>query len=264
MDDGLKQYDDTEPRQEPEKRHFEDLVVLGNAVPDEISDNRKTVCTVAFSEECGLVRIYPVPTDAPMKRWKVVSIPLERNPKDSRKESWKIQGSRAEWDTLSQKIKVTGELSRPKKLDLISRLKEKYSYGCIEDMNEQKTSLGLIVPEIIGKKFEERKDVDTTIQSTLVDKDLFMTIRNYAIRPVISYRCPECKSKNPHKQGVLEWGAYEWLRKGDDRDQLWENLHIGDPDYDHVFLVGNMNLHRSSFMIISLFRFKMRDTQETI
>ena len=56
MQDGLKQYDDTEPEPGLEKRHFEDLVVLGNAVPDEISDSRKTVCTVAFSQ---MLKMYP-------------------------------------------------------------------------------------------------------------------------------------------------------------------------------------------------------------
>ena len=257
MQDGLKRYDDTESGQEPEKRHFEDLVVLGNAVPDEISDGRKAVCTAAFSEERGLMRIYPVPTDAGMKRWNVVSVPLERNPQDSREESWKIQGSKAEWPTLSQKIKVARTLSKRERLDLFSRLKKEHGYGCIEDINEQRTSLGVIVPEILGKKFEKRKDVDTSVQTTLVNKDLFMTVRNYAIRPVVSYRCPDCKSKNPHRQGVLEWGAYEWLRKEENPDRLWDNLRLADPEYDRAFLVGNMNLHRSSFMIISVFRFKM-------
>lgn len=128
--------------------------------------------------------------------------------------------------------------------------------GCIEDMNNQRTSLGIIVPKILDKKFEKRKGFDDTIQATLIDKELFMTVRNYAIRPVVTYRCPECRTKNPHRQGVREWGAYEWLRKERDADRLWDNLHLGDPEYDQAFLVGNMNLHRSSFMIISVFRFK--------
>ena len=126
MSEGLKQYDDAEPKQELERKYFEGLIVLGAAVPDEISDNRKTVCTVAFSKEYGMIRIYPVPVDAPMKRWDVVSIPLERNPKDNRKESWKIQGSKAEWDALPRKIQKKGKLSRKKQVDLISHLKENY------------------------------------------------------------------------------------------------------------------------------------------
>ena len=232
---------------------------MGNAVPDEISDNRKTVCTVAFSKEHGMIRIYPVPPSSPMKRWNVIDVPLERNSRDSRKESWKIQGSKTEWNTLSNKIKVKRSLSRSEWVELVEYLKANCSYGCIEDMNDQKISLGIIIPKIIDKKFEERKNVDSTVQSTLVNDNLFMTIRNYGVRPVVSYSCPKCRTRRQyHKQGILEWGVYEWLRKNyDSKEQMWKNLHIDESGYDQSFLVGNMNLHRSRFMIISVFRYKL-------
>ena len=259
MSEGLKQFDDKKQEPEIEKKYFEDLIVLGNAVPDEISDNRKTVCTVAFSKEHGLIRIYPVPPYSPMKRWNVVSLPLERNTKDSRDESWKIQGSKTEWETLSDKIIVKRKLSRKEWVELITYLKENHSYGCIEDINDKKLSLGIIVPKIIDKNLEKRKNVDSTVQTTLVNDDLFMTIQNYGVRPVITYSCPHCRTKKQqHKQGVLEWGVYEWLRYNPvEKDQVWDNLHIDESGYDQTFLVGNMNLHRSRFLIISIFRYKL-------
>ncbi len=155
MSKGLKAFDDVKVETTVEKKYFEDLIVLGNAVPDEISDNRKTVCTVAFSKEHGLIRIYPVPPYSPMKRWNVVSLPLERNTKDSRDESWKIQGSKTEWETLSDKIIVKRKLSRKEWVELITYLKENHSYGCIEDINDKKLSLGIIVPKIIDKNLEK-------------------------------------------------------------------------------------------------------------
>lgn len=97
----------------PEKITIDDCIVLGNAVPDEISDNRRTVCTAAYSERLGLIRIYPVPPNANMNRWEIVEIPLERNPKDNRRESWKIQGSHTEWSKIPNLIK---HRKRPKKL----------------------------------------------------------------------------------------------------------------------------------------------------
>ena len=259
MAEGLKAFDNTKTGSEIEKKYFKDLIVLGNAVPDEISDHRKTVCTVAFSEEHGLIRIYPVPPNAPMKRWNVVSLPLERNIKDSRQESWKIQRSNTEWNTLSDKIDVQRHLSRREWVALIKRLKKNHSYGCIEDINDKRLSLGIIIPKIIDKKLEKRKGVDPTVQTTLINDKLFMTIKNYAVRPVISYSCPNCRTqKHQHSQGVLEWGVYEWLRNNpNNKEQIWDNLHIDELGYDLVFLVGNMNLHRSSFMIISIFRYKI-------
>ena len=213
------------------------------------------------SNHHGLIRIYPVPPYSPMKRWNVVSLPLERNTKDSRDESWKIQGSKTEWETLSDKIIVKRKLSRKEWVELITYLKENHSYGCIEDINDKKLSLGIIVPKIIDKNLEKRKNVDSTVQTTLVNDDLFMTIQNYGVRPVITYSCPHCRTKKQqHKQGVLEWGVYEWLRYNPvekDQDQVWDNLHIDESGYDQTFLVGNMNLHRSRFLIISIFRYKL-------
>ena len=259
MSEGLNPFDDTKGGPEIEKKYFEDLIVLGNAVPDEISDHRITVCTVAFSKEHGLIRIYPVPPNSPMNhRWNVVSLPLERNTRDTRDESWKIQGSKTEWDTLSNKIKLKRKLSRDEWVELIGYLKEHHSYGCIEDINDKKLSLGIIVPKIIDKKLEKRKNVDTAFQTTLVNDDLFMTINNYGVRPVISYSCPKCRTKKQqHDQGVLEWGVYEFLRKEQIHpDQVWNNLSLDDSKYDKIFLVGNMNRYRNKFLIISIFRYK--------
>lgn len=259
MSKELKQFDDATSEPKIEKKYFQNLIVLGNAVPDEISGHRITVCTVAYSHECGLIRIYPVPPTAPMKRWNVVSLYLERNPQDNRSESWKIHDSKAKWDTLSDQITVEGKLPRKKRIELIESLKKNHSYGCIEDINDKKLSLGIISPQIIDHRFEERTNKTTTVQSKLIDTDLFMTINNYPIRPVISYRCPECRvTKQMHNQGVLEWGIYEWLRQyPKNKEQVWENLQLDNPEYDTTFLVGNMNRYRSSFLIISILRYKI-------
>ncbi len=259
MSDGLKEFDDRRKESvEIEKKYFEDLIVLGNAVPDEISDNRKTVCTVAYSEEYGLIRIYPVPPWVPLKRWNIVSIPLERNPQDNRMESWKIQDSKKDWHKLSEKIQVKRKLSRKEWVELIEKLKKEYSYGCIEELNRKKLSLGIIVPRIISKELERRKEQDSTVQKSLDYDEQFLTIQNYKVRPKISYRCPNCETKNPHNQGVIEWGVYEWLRSNQaNMEQVWDNLHIGESGYDQSFLVGNMNRYRNGFMIISVFRYKV-------
>lgn len=255
---GLKAFDYThKEEQKIEKKFFEDLIVLGNAVPDEISDNRITVCTVAYSKEHGLIRIYPVPPKSPMQRWSVVSVPLERNLKDNRVESWKIQGSKDEWPTISNKITWKRKLSRDEWVSLVEQLKKEFGYGCIEELNDKKLSLGIIVPKILDKTIEQRKEKDSSIQRTLINQDLFMTIKNYPVRPKVKYQCPKCQ-KDSHNQGVLEWGVYEFLRTSPDKmDGVWDNLRMNDPEYDKSFLVGNMNLYRNSFMIISIFRYKM-------
>lgn len=237
---------------------IDDLIVLGNAAPDEISDNRKTVCTAGYSPTHGMIRIYPVPPNASMHRWNIVEVPLERNLKDTRLESWKVQGSKSEWDRLANKIKVKRKLDREEWVALIDELHSKFGVGCVEELNEKRLSLGLIKPETFEPRFEKRDKHDPSAQMSLFAKEPFLTIHNYDIQPRITYRCSSCRAKNPHDQQVLEWGVYEWIRKNPDKkEQAWKNLHIGEPGYETSFLVGNMALHRTSFMIISIFRYKV-------
>ena len=104
---------------------------------------------------------------------------------------------------------------------------------------------------------ERGKDYDPTVQATL-DSDIpFLTVHNYQLQPRVKYRCPNCQMQNPHNQQILEWGAYEWMRKNPDNpEQAITNLHLTNPRYDRYFLVGNMARYRTSFMVISVFRFK--------
>lgn len=237
-----------------------DLVVLGNAVPDEISDRRKPICTAGYSPKHGLMRVYPVPPSASMKRWNVVEVQLKKNPQDTRVESWKIVGSKSEWDNLDSKIIHRDKLNRKKQIGLLEELFGKFGADCVQDLNYKRVSLGLIKPKVLGHQFKRRKNRSSTVQTTLLSQDLFLTIRNYEFQPRIQYRCSGCKSKSPHDQQLLEWGIYEWMRKHpDNKEQAWTNMRIDDPAYEKMFLVGNMARHRSSFMIVSVFRHKVGD-----
>ena len=237
----------------------DDLVVLGNAVPDVISDERITVCTAGYSKKRGLVRIYPVPPVSNMKRWNVVEIPLERNSRDNRTESWKIQGSKSDWSGIAKKIRFKHSIDeRRQRLSLLEELYNKFGATCIEQLNDRRVSLGLVKPKIISYKLETREDFEKATQLTLDLREPFVTIKNYPLRPVITYRCSNCTSKGPHEQQVLEWGIYEWLRQHpDEASNVWDNLRMKDAGYYRSFLVGNMALYRTSFVIISMFRLKL-------
>lgn len=236
---------------------IKDLIVLGTAVPDETSDHRKTVCLAGYSPEHGLVRVYPVPPQAVVNRWSCVEIPLEQNPQDTRKESWKIQGSQSEWSHLQSKIQHHGTITRKQQVELVHRLHNEFGVGCIQDLNIKRQSLGLIKPSILECKFTSRENYERQIQTNLDCKIPFLTIHNYDIQPRMTYQCSNCKQKNPHDQQILEWGIYEWMRKNpNNKDQIWENLKLYDSRYDISFLVGNMARYRNSFLIVSIFRFK--------
>ncbi|MDG7009967.1 MAG: hypothetical protein JRN43_01820 [Nitrososphaerota archaeon] len=242
-----------------EKTVISDLLVLGNAVPDIISDNRITVCTAGISKTHGLIRIYPVPVVSHMRRWNIVKVPLERNPKDNRPESWKIQGSKGEWDRIAGKIELKGQVKdKDEKFAILDNLHAEFGVECVKDLNDKKASLGMVNPQSMSCAFEKRDDHDKEMQTSLDGTEPFLTIKNYPLKPVMTYRCPKCRTKNPHRQQVMEWGVFEWMRKNPHQpEKVFENLHIGEVGYDTGLLVGNMALHRNSFLVISIFRLKL-------
>jgi hypothetical protein len=194
-----------------------------------------------------------------MQRWNVVEIPLDRNPRDNREESWKIQGSKSEWDRISSKIHKKGEIPSTDRRSFLEQLQRMFGAGCIEDFNERQVSLGMIKPTIIGYGLEKRDDYEPSAQVQLGRNLPFLAIKNYPLRPMIEYRCSDCKAKQPHNQQVVEWGLFEWMRQNPkEPEKVWENLHLRDSNYERSFLVGNMALHRNSFMVISFFRFKTK------
>ena len=243
-----------------EEKTIKDMIVLGQAAPVELKDGRKSICTAGWSPHEGMVRLYPVPTTTKARMWSKVEVPVVRNNQDVRYESWKIQGSKAEWDTLKNKIKDNGKITQKEiKKEVLTEIMKKHSYGCVNELNDERGSLGIITPQIIETYFEDRVKFESTIQMTLDSNVKYMSSANFKKVPKIKYRCSNCKAKlGYHDQQLLSWEAYEWMRNNPEEkyDQLWENLGFNSPDWERYFLVGNQAYHLKSFMIISVIRFK--------
>ena len=234
-----------------ERTVIDDLIILGRAVPEIMKNGRTTVCTAGYSKTRGFVRIYPTKYTSPLTRWSIVKVPVERNSRDTRGESWKIQGSKRDWDRLDKKIQVVGELKRSDRLSLLANLTD----GCVKDINDIRRSLGIVKPIIKKCYFCSEENYDPVLQTVLFGPPPPKTKKQYRDIPKIEYFCSKCKAKNPHDQTVLEWGFYEWFRKHPDKiDQVWENALIYSPKHEIFFLVGNMLRYRNAFLIISILR----------
>ena len=74
---------------------LEDFVMLGKTTPETDRQGRITVCSAGWSPELKqLVRVYPLAVEKQPQDFSVSRIHLERNHKDTRRESWKIAGDR--------------------------------------------------------------------------------------------------------------------------------------------------------------------------
>lgn len=235
----------------PKKLIIDDLVILGRAVPEQIKNGRVTVCAAGYSKTLGFTRIFPTKVRMPLKRWSIVKVPVERDPRDTRRESWKIQGSKSEWDRLNEKVQVVGMLKPIERLNLIANLTD----DCVKDINEVKRSLGIVKPIIEKCYFCPEEKFDPTLQATLFGRPLPSTKKQYREFPKIQYKCSSCRAKGCHDQTVLEWGFYEWMRKHPEKhEQVWENAQIFSPKHECFFFVGNMRDRRTAFLIISIIR----------
>jgi len=235
---------------------IDDLIVLGRGCPDRIKDGRVTVCTAGYSTKHGFVRIYPTRRDAPLNTWNVISVEVERADKDTREESWKIVGSKSEWEKLSEKIQVHGRFPAHKRIDLISSLVD----DCVVSINEARRSLGIVRPVVRRYYIDRKGQFEKDIQTELFGGDVVLTKGNYAVQPRIAYSCgPKCRLREGHDQQVIEWGFFEWFRKNSENpDQVWDNARIVDPNYAKFLFVGNQWLHRTSFLVIEILRMRRR------
>lgn len=235
-----------------EEDYLQDLVILGRAAPEEMSDGRQTVCTGAWSPKKGFIRLYPIDPQANLfSRWDVINAEVERNPNDYRHESWKIKGRKKNQE---EKIEVLKEYPREKRATLLHHLED----DCVNDINEVKRSLGIIrpdsTPDLVFKEWE--KDDSSGMQAKLFSEIEDQKPDNrddFTYKIKIKYKCPSCRTKQGyHKQTLLEWGAYMGLKNSDKPEQLSRNYRFTDDDYRHWLFVGNMNKYKDSFITISV------------
>lgn len=238
---------------------IDDLIVLGRAAPEPIQDGRETVCLGGYSPSEGYVRLYPTKRRmTELSRWNVVRVPVERDEShDNRDESYKIAGSKKDWDSLHEKIEKVGELDKAERM----RLTDDLAGDCTKRLNENRVSLGIVEPaELLDaylKDIDDDED-DDTVQLTLQGgpKTSPRGKNDYDKKLYLKYRCEGCVQKTPHDQSTIEWGIYRYWDKNDNFEGVIDALRLNDDSWKHYFFVGNLNNHRTSYVVISVLRFK--------
>lgn len=229
-----------------------DLVVLGRAYPEPIEDGRHTVCLGGYSPSAGYVRLYPTQRRMTQcRRWNIISAPIEKDEEgDYREESYKIEGSREDWEILHKKITKVGELDKPDQIDLVHEL----ATDCPALLNEEKLSLGIVEPARIMRYWlKELEDATTQLDLALNER---RGKNSFPHKLYIKYRCQGCQQETPHEQHVIEYGIYKYWEKNDNPRGVIDALRLNDDDYKHYFFVGNLRHNPTSFVIISDLRFK--------
>lgn len=238
-----------------ETKRIDDLVVLGRAAPEPIQDGRETVCLGGYSETEGYVRLYPTKRRmTEMSRWNIISVPVESDDShDNRKESYKIAGSKEDWDILHKKVEKIGELDKGERIRLVDRL----AGDCTAALNENRKSLGIVEPRNFSAELR-KNDQRGGIQSQLTGGTL-KGKNDYKYKLYLNYCCKGCQQESWHNQSTIEWGVYKYWDKNDDHRGVIDALGLTDDKRKCYFFVGNLNNHRTAYIVISVLRFKHKD-----
>ena len=226
---------------------LEGFTMLGTTVPEPIkSDGRVSVCSAGIDADLGLVRIYPLAKAGVPNRWNTYRVPVQSNPKDSRRESFKLKADRhgAAFEQINREFVQVG---RMKPAQLADSLK-KYVVGSIKEANDKKLSLAILQPQFCEMDFDYNPESPDSPELKLFEigeppKD---GSKRFPFIPRLHFNDED----GHHHLQVREWGCYEWMRKYPERYRELPNcLHLND---DSSLLVGNFNQHRSSWLIISV------------
>ena len=129
------------------------ILVTVTTYPTLSERHYETVCTAGFREDGSWIRIYPVPhrllwslRKAPYKKWQWIEADIEKNPRDSRPESYKIR----DIDTL----RIGEMLSNSRPVDWSLRYqwltKNKHVYDNMEELitlaHKNELSLAVLKP----------------------------------------------------------------------------------------------------------------------
>jgi hypothetical protein len=230
---------------------LDDFVMLGKTVPEANSDGREFVCTAGFSMELGLpVRIYPMARAHCPKRWSVCRVPVERNPKDTRAESWKIKGDRspAEHWRINNVVRVVqNRLIHSEEKKIVDAL----SVASIKEANMRRLSLCIIKPrEIPTLTFEAGESAQMAPTPDLFDYLPALPVKQrFSHHPRLSFYDED----GEHNLMLRDWGCYELMRKRPDKTSVSYleeaiNLSTAPP-----LFCGNLNRFRNSWLVISVF-----------
>ncbi|MEO1742125.1 MAG: hypothetical protein AAFR99_10000, partial [Cyanobacteria bacterium J06629_9] len=139
----------------PMKRR--NILVLVKTYPSISQKYRETVCTAGLLLDDELkplswIRVYPVrfrnlTNDARFKKWTIISADIERNDKDHRHESYRINDA-----SISIIERIEPKKSWKRRRDLVFPMKS----GCTSEIRERGKSIGLVRPVEIKRCFAQK------------------------------------------------------------------------------------------------------------
>jgi hypothetical protein len=247
------------------------ILIATKTYPSISKKYKETVCTAGIllddnENPVQWIRIYPIrfrglETDKRYKRWSIISAEIERNDKDYREESYRINDSSIE---IIREIGTKNFWQERKSLVL------PLEFSSVADMQAQGKSVGIIKPKNIKGYFCKPTDREwSSRQKAVQDQGDFFeaSVELEKIPYQFGYEFTGANDKT-HKYTISDWEISQLYRGCRDRSraatleerekeallkvkQRLEDEFLSKNDL--YFIVGNLKNHCKTFMIIGIF-----------
>lgn len=228
-------------------------ICLAKSIPEfDKRDGKLYTCSLGFSPQKGVIRLYPLPING-LSKWDIVTLYVERNKRDSRNESWKISsGSRHEnFIGFENDIQYNGKANHVQRKNIIAFLNQNASPS-LSELNKNRKSIGIIKADSVHASWAENSRYKNENQITLFED---VESKNYYDRYTKDSK--EKISRIAFKDGdglhdlqLNEWHYFEGGRKLGFTKDIFKNLHTNT---SKILLLGNMLQYQTSWMVLSVF-----------
>lgn len=246
------------------------ILIATKTYPSISTKYKETVCTAGVlldenEKPRQWIRIYPIrfralDFDQRYPRWSIISAEIERNDKDYRLESFRI-------NDLSIKVIKT--------IDTKNNWAERKSFvlplqfESTQDIRDQNQTLGIIKPRTIDKYFCKATERNWSLKQQAVQDqmDLFeSSVELEKIPYQFGYQFVE-QDGTSHRYTISDWEISQLYRGCKDRSKetkqedkeneavlkVRQKLEVFLSEKELYFIVGNLKNHPQNFMIIGLF-----------
>jgi hypothetical protein len=246
-----------------------DILICVKTYPEYSAKYTETVCTAGILKDTRrLIRLYPVTYrylegDMKFEKYQWISAIVEKNPRDSRPESYKVD---LDSIRLGQSVDTSANWKERKYWVLTKQNIYRSLETLLAAQETQGTSLGLIkikemikfeITEKTKQEIEEAESKKEKIMKQLaffeVKKDLVL----FPFRFTFHFLCDDTRCKG-HRSSILDWEFGELYRKVKGR-QNWKELiqqkvdQIVSSDRDTYLFMGNMLGHPRAFSVLGFF-----------
>ncbi len=231
--------------------------LLAKTIPEYSKrDHSLYTCSIGYSPQLGLIRLYPLPTSG-MKKWGIYEVEVEKNKRDSRKESWKLSSMTRKdgWVGFAKDFKEVGTANQSKMLSLLLP----YTSPSIGQLNKDRKSIGIIN---VGANYRFKwcangKYINTNQVGMFEDVELADFTKYTKDTKEKESRIIFTDKDGKHNLQFNEWQVYEYQRKFGADSGAFRFLTGKQGQY---VLLGNMLQYRVNWIGLGLFRLPQQES----